>query len=342
MKIANIYMAFALGLSLTALTGCGEDLEKSDYDRPQVQVGLPAVTTGDVEVFGTAATATFAMTVPEGVTVQEQGFVLGTDPELPLASESTTLVRVSNVTPGEQAQANLTGLIADTTYYVKAYAYVEGGIAYGETKSFDTNRSDEYERQTDFAVDFTDATMADAARFTAVRLGATVNAFQPVSLAILGADMWGFAASVLDPVLYETGRVSIASPDENNLLTYKADFTGKNFPAVSIEAQNVASFFGDSYAQLAGDFDVLISEAPITNEEELAAATVLGTCKFATDPTVPTFGSNTVSFDIPAAFSGVCYITIHSHSTYDSSTGTGNFGIVVTGFRTTSLHQKAQ
>lgn len=44
MKTTNIFRALLLGFTLAAFTGCGEDLEKADYDpciRPKLCLPLP-------------------------------------------------------------------------------------------------------------------------------------------------------------------------------------------------------------------------------------------------------------------------------------------------------------
>lgn len=336
MKRSNIIRTLLLGLTLTAFAACGDDLEKADYDKALVQPTLPVVTTDAVEVYGTAAKATLTLTNPNDAAIQETGFVISSKENASLADSATTIVYVSDVELGTPKTVAINDLVVGTTYYVKAFASVEGGITYGDTKTI--TATDGYERVVDYSTDFSDMTGADIDDFTTVQLGSTVYPFTAVSLATLGvANQWGFSSSVFAPSLFSTGSAALASYNENNLLSYKADLTGKGFSQVSIEGLNIAALFGSSYPNYPGDFDVLISKEPITNETELAAATVLGTCKFSTDPTEDENFVNVITADIPIDYDGECYITIHSNSYYASSGA--NLGVVITGFALTSLHE---
>lgn len=336
MNSSYIFKALLLCLSLTALVSCGEDFDKADYDKAVNAAALPTVVTGDVTVYGVAAEATMTVTPAEGTTVLEQGFIVAKKPDAALADSTNAIIYVT-AEPATPATAAITGLTVGETYYVKAFAHVDGGIAYGETKTI--TATGDYERVTDYATDFTDMDGADIDHFTTVKLGSTVNPFTPVSLAIVGISQWGFSGSVLAPSLFTTGTASIASRDENNLLSFKADLTGKAFSAVTVEGLSLASLFGSNYPDKPGDFEVLVSAEPITDEAGLAAATVIGKCKFSTDPQDATFETNSVTAEIPISYNGQCYITIHSHSVY--GTDADNFGVVITGFSLNSLHKKA-
>lgn len=337
MKTNHLFLSATLLIAACGLSSCGEDLEKADYDRVPAATTAPTVITEDVEIYGNVVKATFNMTVPEGTTVVGQGFVVGTDPDLPLTGDNTTLHKIAQVTPGTPATIAIQGLQTGTTYYVRAYATTPSGIAYGETKS--VVATDDYEYATDAAVDFTDMTGADAALFTTVKLGETLNPFTPVSMGIVGMAQWGFSSSCLSPDLFSTAKASIVSPEEDNLLTYKANLTGLAFPRVVVEGVNLAALFGDSYATYPGDFDVLVSREPITNAEELAAATVIGSCKFPTDSEASNYELDIVTGAIPLEYDGECYITIHNHSVFGEESG--NLGVVITAFGIESLHQKA-
>lgn len=337
MKKAYIFKTMLLGLSLGMLSSCGEDLNKADYDYNLPTPALPTVTTGNVEVFGTAIKAGFTITNPEGLQVDNQGLLVGTTPDLALADSTTQVVQISNATSGQEAVTAVTGLTEGTTYYIKAFAYAQGGVTYGETKSFEAAGG--YERVVDYATDFSDMNGTDIDDFTTVKLGNTVNPFTPVSLQNLDLPQWGFSSSIFDPSLFSTMNGVIGSYDENNLLSFKADLTGKGFSSVSVEGLNIGTLFGTDYAGVPGNFDVYVSTEPITSEAELATATKLGTCAFATDPTAATYQFCTITADIPIEFDGECYITIHNHSIYAND---GNFGVVITDFRLSSLHQVAE
>lgn len=340
MKTTNIFRALLLGFTLAAFTGCGEDLEKADYDRVHTPETLPAVTTVSAEAFGIVAKATLSVTVPEGVTVKESGFALGTTPDADPTAPTTRVIMIDNMTPGEAVTTSLTNLTSGTKYYIKAFATVEGGIAYGEVKEF--TATDDYGYTADYAADFTDPA-AVSADFKAVKLGNTVNPFTLVPLdGMFGPGAgYGFSSSVFAPDFYQTGNASIASFDENNLLTYEADFTGKNFPTVTVGAFNIAAFFGQKYPTNPGSFDVLLSESPITTADELSAATRIGTCTFSTNPSdTDKFQYKVVTYDVPLQFDGKCYITIHNHATFVNGGNGGNFGMFVDHFELSSLKKK--
>mgnify|MGYP001532107576 FL=1 len=155
MKTSYIIKSLFLGLTLTGMAACSGDVDKADYDKAIVTPAvLPTVTTGDVVVSGVAAKATIDLQIPEGVEVSREGFILSTDPAAPLADASNKFYDFSKVKSGEQIAA-ITGLTAGTTYYIKAYAYVEGAMTYGETKTIVA--TDDYERTTAIDIDFTDA-----------------------------------------------------------------------------------------------------------------------------------------------------------------------------------------
>ncbi len=339
MKRSYIFKALLFGLALGTTASCSEDLEKADYDKVQAKATLPTVTTGDIEMFGTAAAASFTVTPAEGTTLITQGIIVSTKKDAAIADSSNTIVKVSDITAGQPATVSITGLAAGKTYYVKAFAAVDGGIAYGDTKKI--TATDDYAYVDYDGIDFTDMTAADAAKFTFTKLGSTVNAFTPVSLGLMGLNQWALSSSVFDPSFWQTGSASIASEDENNLASFEVDFTGKNFPAVTVEGLSIASLFGKAeyIENYPGDFDVLFSTTPITNEEELAKAKVIGTCKFSTDPQQPTARFNEVTAYVPQG-TGKGYIAIHNHSTYSASGG--NMGVAITAITLSSLEKKAE
>lgn len=340
MKRSYIFKALLFGLALVTTASCSENLDKADYDQVQAKATLPAVTTGDIEMFGTAAAASFTVTPAEGTTLITQGVIVSTKKDAAIADSTNTIIKVSDITAGQPATASITGLTAGTTYYVKAFAAVEGGIAYGDTKEI--TATDDYAYVDYDGIDFTDMTAADAAKFTFTKLGSTVNPFTPVSLAALGMrGQWGLTSSVFSPELFQTGQASLASQDENNLASLAVDFTGKNFPAVTVEGFNLASAFGsaDYIENYPGDFDVLFSTTPITSEDDLAKASVVGTCKFDTNAQSQKAQFNDVTIYIPQGTTNG-YITIHNHSTY--SADGGNMGVVITAITLSSLEKKAE
>ena len=341
MKTSYIIKSLFLGLTLTGLAACSGDVEKSDYDKAIVTpTALPTVTTGDVVVSGVAAKATIDLQIPEGVEVTREGFILSTDPAAPLADASNKFIDFSKVKSGQQTAA-ITGLTAGTTYYVKAYAYVEGAVTFGETKTI--TATDDYERATAIDLDFTDADALEAAPFSAVKLGESRQDFELEPLTVLGfRGYYGFVNTVLHHVgLFQQGQAAFGSNMDEGLLTYELNLTDLNFPEVTIQGFNLAALFGENYPTNAGNFDVYASAAPITTAEELAEAEKLGSCKFSTDPTDETFELNQVTCTIPASYTDKVYITIYNKSVRTATLENGNLGVAIVGFTVTSLQRKS-
>ncbi len=343
MKTSYIFKTLFVGLTLTAFASCGEDLEKAEYDHPLTPGTTATVTTGEIEFYGSAIKVSLTMTVPEGAMVEDAGILVSTDPEMPLASESTILQRASKLISGEPVKVGVSGLDLDTTYYVKTFAYVaNGGITYGETKTFKTD--DSYERTGLYSCNFTDMRRTDAADFTALSLpveggiGQPVP-FTPVSLGILGMkNRWGFSGSVFSPDMFQTGQATLTTYTADNLLSYEADFTGIEFPELTVTGISLNALFGEDYSNCPGNFEVYASKEPITTHEELEAAVLIGTCNFSTDPTAETFMMNEVICKIPIDFNSKSYITVRNFSKYD--TDADNLGVVIAGFDLSSLKPK--
>lgn len=338
MKRINILKTLLLGFTLVAFTACSEDLDKADYDRQGGNGVLATVTTGAVDAYGIAAKAAITVDLPEGAQLKEAGFVVSTDEEMELTSPNTQIIRAADVKAGESVITAITGLTPGKTYYVKAYAYTEGGIAYGETKTIVA--SNDYEQATDIAVDFTDPDFADGQYFTSTKLEGSTIGFQLMSLAaIFGVPQLAFVSSPYHPGYLSQGSAQLASPEENNLLSFKADLTDMAFPSVSIDAFNLAALFGDSYTDCPGNFDVYVSATAPKSAGDLAGATLLGSCGFSDDPTSPDFEEKVVSYELPLSFNGECYITLHSHCGHPNYYAGNNLGVIVLGFELSSLHR---
>lgn len=341
MKTSYIIKSLFLGLTLTGMAACSGDVDKADYDKAIVTPAvLPTVTTGDVVVSGVAAKATIDLQIPEGVEVSREGFILSTDPAAPLADASNKFYDFNKVKSGEQIAA-ITGLTAGTTYYIKAYAYVEGAMTYGETKTIVA--TDDYERTTTIDIDFTDANALAAAPFSAVKLGESRQDFEIEPLDELGfRGYYGFVNTVLHHTgLFQQGQAAFGSNMDEGLLTYELNLTNVNFPEITIQGFNIAAIFGNNYPTNAGNFDVYASAAPITTAEELAEAEKIGSCKFSTDPTDQTFELNQVTCTVPASYTGKVYITIYNKSVRTATLVNGNLGVAIVGFTVTSLQKKA-
>lgn len=98
--------------------------------------GVPAVTTANItNITQSSATAGGNVTSEGCATVTERGVVYSTS-ENPTTSNGTKVTATG--TTGDFT-CNLTGLNANTTYYVKAFATNNEGTSYGSQKSFKTN-----------------------------------------------------------------------------------------------------------------------------------------------------------------------------------------------------------
>ena len=99
---------------------------------------LPTVTTGDItNITATTATCSGNVTWDGGAEVTSRGICWNTS-ENPSTEDSKT----SDGTGAGLFAGNLTELTPNTTYYVRAYATNSEGTAYGEQKSFVTNKDE--------------------------------------------------------------------------------------------------------------------------------------------------------------------------------------------------------
>lgn len=331
-----IFKTLLFGLALTGTVACSDDLNKADYDKPAAKADiLPTVTTGDVVVSGVAAKATIDLQIPEGANVLKEGIIYTNVEDASLADPRVHFVDFSKVKEGKQIAA-LTGLSAGETYYVKAYAYVEGQMVYGETKTI--KATDDYDYATDIYIDFTDPSLLTP--FTSAAWGQSRQKFELVSL----ANIFGAGAAYVNTVfehemMFGQGQAAFASNADEGVLTYELDLKDKNFARVNITAFNLCALFGaDGYPTCPGNFDVYASEAPITSAEDLANADKIGSCTFSTDPTESTFQLNQINCSIPASYSDKVYVSIYNKSI--KATNNGNMGVAIMEFSVESLHQK--
>jgi len=96
----------------------------------------PTITTDSViSVQITSATGNGTVTSDGGGTISERGFVIST---IPTPTIVDTKYIASGVTTGAFS-VGLTGLVANTTYYARAYVTTEFGTAYGAEISFATS-----------------------------------------------------------------------------------------------------------------------------------------------------------------------------------------------------------
>ena len=96
----------------------------------------PTVTTAAItQITETTAVAGGDVTSDGGASVTERGVVYATT-----QNPTTNNIKVKSGTGTGSFTCNLTGLQANTTYYVRAYAMNEKGTAYGEEVTFITNK----------------------------------------------------------------------------------------------------------------------------------------------------------------------------------------------------------
>lgn len=97
-------------------------------------LGPPTVTTSPITNITTnSATGGGNVTSSGGLTISARGIAFSTSPN-PTTSDNTVMIGVGT----GSFTANMTGLLAGTTYYVRAFAANSAGTAYGEQVSFNT------------------------------------------------------------------------------------------------------------------------------------------------------------------------------------------------------------
>ena len=98
------------------------------------QMGTPTVTLGEVtSITDISATCSGYVVADGGAAVTARGVCWSTSPNPTINNNKTT-----NGTGTGSFTSSITGLIAGTTYYVRAYATNSAGTSYGEEKSFTT------------------------------------------------------------------------------------------------------------------------------------------------------------------------------------------------------------
>lgn len=339
MKTSYIFKTLLLGFALTTVTSCYDDVEKADYDKPIVKADvLPTVNLSEVNQYGTAAKAVVNIDIPEGAKVLEEGVVIDTIADAPVASTSSSYFACAEVASGEQTVA-VTGMEAGKTYYVRAFARVEGQMVYSVAQPIVAD--DNYEEAIDEDVDL--GAEENAAKFTSLKTEESVQQFDLNSLELLfGAPIYGYCNSILNhEALFVGNSAKIASSLDEGVLTYEADFTGKNFPALTVNALNMCSLLGEDFADLSGNFDIYISKEPIESVADLAKAEKLKSCSFPTDASAKDFQMKDFTVSIPLAYDGKCYISFYNKSWTNSALTKGNMGVTFVGLVLTSLHEKA-
>ena len=116
-------------VSVLIFFGCSEDSTTPSNS-------IPELTTADVsEIMGTTAQCGGTITSNGGAAVTARGVCWSTT-EAPSVSDSIT----SDGTGIGNFTSEITGLIAETDYYIRAYATNSAGTGYGDTKEFTTTK----------------------------------------------------------------------------------------------------------------------------------------------------------------------------------------------------------
>ena len=107
-------------------------------DEKVIEIAAPMVITASVTslVTETSAVAGGNVTSDGGASVTERGVVYST-----VSNPTTANTKITAGSGTGEFTCNLTGLQANTTYYVRAYAVNSKGTAYGEQVSFTTNKT---------------------------------------------------------------------------------------------------------------------------------------------------------------------------------------------------------
>lgn len=105
------------------------------YPSPSGAVSPTVTTDSVINIQTTSATGNGTVTSAGGGTISERGFVISTSPAPTILD---TKFIASGVTEGAFS-VGLTGLVANTTYYVRAYVTTEWGTVYGAETNFSTS-----------------------------------------------------------------------------------------------------------------------------------------------------------------------------------------------------------
>ena len=117
--------------------GTAYSTSELDFTTDVATIVLPTLSTAEITaITPTTAESGGTLLTIGGSTVTLRGVCWSTSP-YPTYSDSKTTIN-ENVTVGGAFTASLTGLIPETTYYVRAYAQGDEGVGYGDQKTFIT------------------------------------------------------------------------------------------------------------------------------------------------------------------------------------------------------------
>lgn len=303
MKKLNIFKSLLLCGTMLMAVGCANDYEFNEYYRPtdaSAAAGV-SVTTGDVKGYGVLAKAEMTVSVPEGSAVQEAGFLYGTQADLDITSENVSRQIIKGIENGGSTAIALNGLEPGTTYYVQAYAYVAGNLVRGEVKQ--VTGSNDFERKVTKEFDLT-TEVASVAKFA--KIGPAVRSI---------GDAFGIAEyPAIDFTVFNSTFTAFESHFVEGVANIKVDFTGKDFAALHINAINLGAAMVRDYS-IGATYSVYLADAPVTNVEEMQAATLLGSYDFGQQQLL----QQESQYDIPFGVTGEKYVVIYSASLYSTN-----------------------
>ncbi|MDB4335177.1 hypothetical protein OAA06_02325, partial [bacterium] len=209
----------------TNATGTAYGTEKSFTTTQEATVGLPTLTTNEiVDITQTSASCGGNVETDGGGTVTQKGVCWSTSSS-PTLSDSYT----NDGANTGFYMSNLTGLTANTNYYVRAYATNAAGTAYGSEKSFIT--SEELILTTVSSVSPLSATMGTETTFTVTGVNLSddllyhVDDLESKSFMSLSADKTEFKFKGMPSNFVGNKNGVIKKADGAELYTFLVNFT---------------------------------------------------------------------------------------------------------------------
>jgi uncharacterized protein (TIGR02145 family) len=133
----TFYSSIILGCILTISTSCTKETTTPEASNSDLSISLS--TTAVSNISQTTATSGGTITIDSGAVVESVGVCWSTSETPTIADNKTKEGLTSKGAKGTEAyESNMTGLTANTTYNVRAYATTSKGTGYGSTVSFKT------------------------------------------------------------------------------------------------------------------------------------------------------------------------------------------------------------
>ena len=239
---ANASTSYYKSLSISGVTGGTATITITTSSKRAVVWGVnavvpascttnPTVTAGsNSSVTATTATVSCSSGISSlgsaGCSISSYGFVLNTT-GTPTISDTKHQVGTTYTTTGTSFSKDLTGLSAETTYYVRPYATNGNGTAYGTQTSFTTSALPKY--TISFETGTGNPTQADITE-TVAGAGITLPAGPTPTCS---SDGWSFAGwgyescdeTTDEPYLYFSGNIYYPADDETLYAVYVQDKT---------------------------------------------------------------------------------------------------------------------